>query len=147
MLKISNLESFNCWSVPYLWLKACYSINLSENQIWVLISTEAYHTKRKVPLKIALGYAIAQNVVKKLNPSLLKYQKWKSPLKIKSQNQKLTKIKVENPESPISKSLNLERRLCLALAGLSLQKIKIALVGSGRRSEDFRGPTNLRSYI
>lgn len=33
------------------------------------------------------------------------------------------------------------------LAGLSLQKIKIALVGSGRRSEDFRGPTNLRSYI
>lgn len=37
------------------------------------------------------------------------------------------------------KSLILERRLCLALAGLSLQ-IKIALVGSGRRSEDFRGP-------
>merc|ERR1712051_336041 len=61
-----------------------------------------------------------------------------SPLKIKSQ--KLTKIKVENPESPLSKSLILERRLCLALAGLSLQKIKIALVGSGRRSEDFRGP-------
>jgi hypothetical protein len=36
-------------------LKACYSINLSENQIWVLISTEAYHTNQKVPLKIALG--------------------------------------------------------------------------------------------
>jgi hypothetical protein len=43
------------------------------------------------------------------------------------------------PYLSLSKSLILKRRLCLALAGLSLQ-IKIALVGSGRRSEDFRGP-------
>jgi len=50
-VKIS-LESFNAGRM----VEGCYSINLSENQIWVLISTEAYiPQKRKVPLKIALG--------------------------------------------------------------------------------------------
>lgn len=34
---------------------------------------------------------------------------------------------------------NLKTKVMFGLAGLSLQ-IKIALVGSGRRSEDFRGP-------
>ena len=77
-LEVKNLKFriFKCWSVPYLWLKACYSINLSENQIWVLISTEAYHTNQKVPLKIALGQAIAQNVVK---TCLLEYQNGNLP--------------------------------------------------------------------
>jgi len=60
------------------------------------------------------------------------------------------RLKIRNEKSPTSslKIPNLKkRRLMFGLAGLSLQKIKIALVGSGRRSEDFRGPTNLRSYI
>lgn len=60
------------------------------------------------------------------------------------------RLKIRNEKSPTSslKIPNLKkRRLMFGLAGLSLQKSKIALVGSGRRSEDFRGPTNLRSYI
>lgn len=81
--------------------------------------------KSKGPPQNCLRLGDRAKCCQKLNPSLLKYQKWKSPLKIKSQNQKLTKIKVENPESPLSKSLILERRLCLALAGLSLQKSKL----------------------
>merc|ERR550534_3208287 len=77
----------------YLWLKACYSINLSENQIWVLISTEAYH-KTKGPPQNCLRLGDRAKCCQKLIPSLLEYQKWQSPLKNQISNQKgLTKIK------------------------------------------------------
>jgi len=87
-------------------------------------------------------------MLSKAEPVSFKNLKMEVSPKIKSQI-KSERIKlVENPEwkalrknqSPTSLKIpNLKTKVMFGLAGLSLQ-IKIALVGSGRRSEDFRGP-------
>jgi len=99
--------------------------NLGLNLYWSI----PYQTKG--PPQNCLRLDDRAKCCQKLNPSLLKYQKWKSPLKIKSQNQKLNenqKLKIRNEKSPTSslKIPNLKkRRLMFGLAGLSLQKSKL----------------------
>jgi len=129
----------------YLWLKAatasiCQKIKFGSYLYWSIPQT-------KGPPQNCLRLGDRAKCCQKLNPSLLKYQNGSLP---ENQISNQTKIKVENPEwkalkgkiSPLLTSLkfpNLKTKVMFGLAGLSLQ-IKIALVGSGRRSEDFRGP-------
>ena len=126
----------------YLWLKAatasiCQKINFGSYLYWSIPQT-------KGPPQNCLRLGDRAKCCQKLNPSLLKYQNGSLP-ENQISNQKRAKIKVENPEwkafwSPTSLKIpNLKTKVMFGLAGLSLQ-IKIALVGSGRRSEDFRGP-------
>lgn len=70
-----------------------------------------------------------------VSPKIKSQIKSERKSKLKTRNEKLRKN-----QSPTSLKIpNLKTKVMFGLAGLSLQ-IKIALVGSGRRSEDFRGP-------
>jgi len=130
----------------YLWRKAatasiCQKIKFGSYLYWSIPQT-------KGPPQNCLRLGDRAKCCQKLNPSLLKYQNGSLPenqnLKSKANENQSWKSGMksfkEKSESPTSLKIpNLKTKVMFGLAGLSLQ-IKIALVGSGRRSEDFRGP-------